>query len=202
MKEQLMLTQEQITNNAKEIASLIEEYVKSDRKQMIIEMLKKIGTNFFTAPASTKKSFHSAFAGGLALHSLNVTKRLLDIATILAPEVNKESLVIVGLFHDGGKNVTTSGQDVYIVNPSEWHRDKLGKMYELNPEIRDGLTTAQRSLRLLMHHKVELSDDEFQAILFHDGQYVEENKTVANKESKLLFLLQVADFWVSHFVGI
>lgn len=57
-------------------------------------------TDFFDCPASSK--FHSAEAGGLCAHSINVYKRLLKLMTDEFGEdnINRESIAIVGLFHD------------------------------------------------------------------------------------------------------
>lgn len=193
------MTQEQIEKNIATVAKLIDKYVISDRKDSVLGMLEKYGEHYYLSPASSMTKFHSAFTGGLVHHSLEVCKNLFKFAEVIAPEINKESLLIVGLFHDIGKACTTSLQPFYIQNESQWHREKLGKMYELNPEIRDGLTHAQRSIRLITDVGIKLNDDEFQAIMFHDGSYVEENKTVQHKESKLLFLLQTADYYTIHF---
>lgn len=40
-----------------------------------------------------------------------------------------------------------------------------------------------------------LTPEETQAIMYHDGQYVDDDKSVATKECPLLFLLQYADTW-------
>ena len=190
---------EQIKVDAERISNLIKEHVKDEnKKRLIFEMLEKIKKSYYTAPASSRKQYHSSYPGGLIHHTLRVYDNIVRIASILAPDLSQESMVIVGLFHDLGKACTTSLQDVYTVNPSEWHRENLGEMYKYNPDIRDGLTHAQRSLRLLTHFNVPLTDDEYQTILFHDGQYIDENYTVKQKESKLLNITHLADYWTSH----
>ena len=61
-------------------------------------------TDFFTAPASTK--YHSAFEGGLLLHSLAVYDRLLAnmslnaIKTAIPEESYAESVAVIALLHD------------------------------------------------------------------------------------------------------
>ena len=192
------MTQEQLAKNEDVVLKLIEKYVTSDRKDKLISMLNTIGKQYFTAPASRRKSHHSAFTGGLTEHAIKMTKNMFVIAEALDKNISKESLLIVGLFHDLGKATTADGLDVFVYNESDWHRDKLGEMYKLNDKIRDGLTHAQRSIRLLLHYGINVTDDEFQAILFHDGQYVEENKSVKNKESKLLLITHYSDMWTSH----
>ena len=53
---------------------------------------------------------------------------------------------------------------------------------------------ATRSLYLLSQH-IPLTDEEAQAIRYQDGQYIQENQSVAHKECKLTRLLQYADNW-------
>ncbi|MBQ8451720.1 MAG: HD domain-containing protein [Clostridia bacterium] len=71
------------------------------KREGIEELLKYLETtDFFEAPASSK--FHSAEAGGLCMHSINVYKRMLFLAEHEFGEenVNKETIAICGLFHD------------------------------------------------------------------------------------------------------
>ena len=53
-------------------------------------------SDFFTAPASTK--YHNSCEGGLALHSLNVYKNLLELTKDKG--FNQDSLILCGLLHD------------------------------------------------------------------------------------------------------
>ena len=60
-----------ISKNKEEFISIFKENIKREGAEELLEWLKK--TDFFIAPASTK--FHSAVAGGLCFHSLQVYKR-------------------------------------------------------------------------------------------------------------------------------
>jgi hypothetical protein len=40
-----------------------------------------------------------------------------------------------------------------------------------------------------------LTEEEVQAIVYHDGQYVEDNRSCATHEERLTLLLQYADSW-------
>ena len=51
-----------------------------------------------------------------------------------------------------------------------------------------------RSL-MLVSNFIPLSDEEAQAIVYHDGQYIEENKQIAHREESLTLLLSYADNW-------
>ena len=53
---------------------------------------------------------------------------------------------------------------------------------------------ANRSLYLVSKY-IPLSDEEAQAILYHDGQYIAENRFIAHKECPLTLLLTFADTW-------
>ncbi len=155
-----------------------------------LESFLRAETNWATAPASTR--FHLAHEGGLVEHSVNVTRTLLRLRDTLAPDISEESCAIVGLYHDLGK-VGTAGMPYYLPNPSEWHVRNRGVRYVVNQEL-PYMDIATRSL-LHVARFVPLSDIEAQAIRYHDGQYIEENRSVAHKEVRLTRLLQYADNW-------
>jgi hypothetical protein len=56
---------------------------------------------------------------------------------------------------------------------------------------------ATRSLMLISKY-ISLSEDEAQAIAYHDGQYIPEGRTIAHKEKAITLLLHYADYWTSH----
>jgi len=147
-------------------------------------------TCWATSPASTR--FHLPYKGGLIEHSVNVANTILKLRTTLAPELSEESCTIVALFHDIGK-VGMPGKPYYLPQPNEWMKRNRGINYIVNEELvhMDMMT---RSLFLISQH-IPLTDEEAQAIRYHDGQYVDENKSVSHKECKLTRLLQYADNW-------
>jgi hypothetical protein len=147
-------------------------------------------TAWATSPASTR--FHLAEPGGLVKHSVNVARTLLQLRDTLAPDLSAESCVIVGLYHDLGK-AGMPGKPYYLPNPSEWHVRNRGIRYTVNDALVH-MDIATRSLWLLSQH-VPLTEEEAQAIRYHDGQYIEENRSVAHRETRLTRLLQYADNW-------
>ena len=75
--------------------------IKRDGAKELLDFLLK--SDFFTAPASTK--FHSAEAGGLCFHSLNVYRRFLnnlknEYGEKIWEKITSESLAIISLLHD------------------------------------------------------------------------------------------------------
>jgi len=157
-----------------------------------IEML-ETKTNWLTSPASTR--FHLNVEKGLLKHSVGVAESLLKFRDFLAPNISDESCVIVGLFHDVGK-VGMPGKPLYIKNDNEWEVKKRGITYKTNPEVVQ-MGLAARSLYLVSKF-IPLSAAEAQAILYHDGQYIEENRFVAHKEEPLTLLTHWADYWTAH----
>ncbi len=167
--------------------------VKERKKQVDeFEDFLRNQTIWMTSPASTR--FHLATEGGLVQHSLNVANTLLQLRDLLAPYISEETCVITGLYHDTGK-IGMPGMPYYLPNPSEWHVKKLGMKYVINDKVIH-LDIATRSLFLVAQY-ISLSDEEAQAIRYHDGQYIDENKSVAHKEAKLTRLIQYADNWSS-----
>ncbi len=56
---------------------------------------------------------------------------------------------------------------------------------------------AVRSLYLVTQY-IPLSDAEAQAIAYHDGQYISDNKVIAHKEEPLTLLVQWADYSTAY----
>ena len=151
-------------------------------------------TAWLYAPASMK--YHLNRPHGLLEHSVNVAETLLSLKETMAPEIPDESCVIVGLLHDLGK-AGVPGNPQYLENePSEkqkWAGYPATVPYSYNKEL-VYLSVPIRSLYLILP-RLPLSEEEVQAIAYHDGQYVDDNRSVAAKEEKLSLLLQYADNW-------
>ena len=151
-------------------------------------------TSYLTAPASTK--YHLCKEHGLLEHSVNVAETMLKIKAQLAPDISDESCVIVSLLHDLGK-AGMPGNPQYLKNePSEKQKQygyPASKPYNFNTNL-VYLSVPIRSIYLTAE-RFPLSEQEVQAIVYHDGQYVEDNKSVATKEERLTLLLQYADNW-------
>lgn len=165
------------------------EKCSSRKKELIafVDLLEK-KTSWLTSPASTR--FHLNEEGGLLKHSVGVTETLLKIREAVAPQISEESCIIVGLFHDLGK-IGNFDIPNYLPNDNEWEISKRNMKYKNNPEL-VYLGLAPRSLFLISQH-IKLTDEEAQAILYHDGQYIDANKEVAHRECLLTLLLQFAD---------
>ena len=84
-----------------EFVEIFTTHIKRDGAKELLDFI--LMTDFFTAPASTR--YHSAYAGGLAEHSIKVYKRLLMLVQNEYGEnwqdtLSAESVAICGLLHD------------------------------------------------------------------------------------------------------
>jgi hypothetical protein len=167
-----------------------------DRKQEFSALMSFLGndTTWLKAPASTK--YHLCRESGLLEHSCNVAENLLKIKAVLAPQISDESCVIVALLHDVGK-VGMPGNPQYIENQPTEKQKRYGypasTPYRFNTDL-TYLSVPVRSLYLCLPY-IKLTEEEAQAIIYHDGQYVDDNASVATKEAPLTLLLQYADSW-------
>lgn len=151
-------------------------------------------TEWLIAPASTK--FHLCREGGLLEHSCNVAETMIKLKNAIAPDISDESCVIVALLHDLGK-VGMPGNPQYIKNEPTEKQKRYGYPatypYRYNNEL-VYLSVPIRSLYLALPF-LSLTEEEVQAVVYHDGQYVDDNASVATKEAPLTLLLQYADSW-------
>ena len=127
------------------------------------ELLEYLGEDLLTAPASTMKSLHNAFPGGLIDHILKTTKYAIGINKLLPTgmDVEAQSIVKVCFLHQIGKTF------LYKWCESEWHRNNQGKMYDFNEEL-TSMKIGERSVYYAMKYGVKLSEEEYQAIVNYD----------------------------------
>ncbi len=180
LKERYEALKEKVTERRAEFAALM-AFIENE-------------TSYLTAPASTR--FHLCRESGLLEHSVNVAETLLQIKNTLAPDISDESCVIVGLLHDLGK-AGMPGKPQYLKNEPTPKQKAYGfpasKPYRFNQDLLY-LSVPVRSLYLVAG-RFPLTEEEVQAIVYHDGQYVEDNRSVATHEERLTLLLQYADSW-------
>ena len=135
-------------------------------------------TNWLTAPAELEGPL--ACDKGLLIRSVAVTKQLLRIKDTIMPQLDEESAIIIGLFHDVGK-VGIEGKPYFLVKESAapTTTSTLGlsfstristtdstpkNTYSINPKLVH-MDIGVRSLYLVSQYML-LSDDEAQAISY------------------------------------
>lgn len=176
------------------VASIEDEKTRDAIEKLVEENTEQI----LAAPASNKADYHNCFPCGLLDHTLRVYVILKDIVEKYdtSNTISRDSMIKVALLHDLGK-IGDEEAEYYLPQTSDWHRDKLGQFYQINEEI-TFMTVAHRSLYWAQRYNIPLTKEEFQAIMIHDGQFVESNRPYANKEVLLAVLLNMADVLALH----
>lgn len=186
-------TPEFIKKNYDKTIAIINEMIKSDRKQKILDLFNFFDERYATCPASNQKIYYSAFPGGLAYHNLSVLQCLGRLASMMAKdEFNNESLIVISFLHNIGL-LGNKDKEYFLVQTSDWHKQQ-GIMYSINPKI-DFVKVPHRSLFLLQEFDILLSKDEYMTILLQDGREDDSNKNYCYKDSKLAQIFQFAKSW-------
>ena len=134
------------------VGDILRDFAKLEPRA--IRELEYIG--YFKAPAS--KGHHLAVKGGLVQHSLNVTRRLIDLTAALEIEWSREeSPFVVGLLHDLVKC------QCYRLNPD-------GKTYSYVQPKWPGHGTASVMIATA-ELGIQLFPDEAAAITYHMGAF-------------------------------
>ena len=178
-----MLSITQIASNWERYMNLLISYSEKsenpDNWNKLIEFCDKYADRLSTIPASSKTTYHNAFAGGYVDHVLRVHDAALKVKNLWeemkgsALDFTVEELAFVAFVHDLGKFGTTQHEE-YLPQDSKWHADR-GELYKHNPSI-TYMKIADRSLYLLQSIGVVLSEKVFLGIKLHDGIYEEGNK--------------------------
>lgn len=200
-----MLSVEQIEKNWEKLLTFIKDGFTGERRENLLKLYNENENRIATAPASGKVYFHSAFIGGYVHHVLNVLR--------IAPKVSflwesiggekvwtDEELMFVALNHDLGK-IGDLENDNYIETVEDWKK-KRGMEFEANPDIQY-MKIEDRSLFLLQHYNIKMTQREFIAIRVHDGLYDEANKSyyvqwgATTELDRFIYVIHFADMLAS-----
>jgi hypothetical protein len=160
----------------------------SDRHVKLLKMYDAFGDRLIEAPASGKTHYHNAFEGGYIDHVLHVHDNALELTRVYRNKANgwvdytKSELVMATLHHDLGK-LGTIDDPYYLVEDSQWHREKQGAMYKSNEKLQY-MPVTDRALFLLQQFGIELTNKEWIAIKLSDGMYDESNKSYLTNYGK------------------
>ena len=185
-----------------EFIKIYSENIKREGADKLLSYLTSDACDFFTAPASTR--FHSAYAGGLLDHSVNVYHCLKDY--LERPRVKEqyklsasdETIAIVSLLHDlckinCYKPSTRNVKDEHGV----WHTVPT---FSFDDEMPYG--HGEKSVYIISGY-MRLTREEAFAIRYHMGFSGNEDKlSVGNAFEKfpLAFALSTADMEATYFM--
>ncbi len=174
----MTLTPTELLANLELLKDTIRLYIKGERANKLLKLYEDWGSRIATAPASSKKSYHNCFAGGYALHVLNVVQgciKLLNVWKDMGANIDftVEEMIFAALNHDLGK-IGDENNDYYIPCQEDW-LIKKGQLFTYNPSLQY-MKVSDRSLMVLANRGIQMSDKEYLAIKLHDGLYEDSNK--------------------------
>ena len=176
--------------------------IKREGADKLLDYLLSSGSDFFTAPASSK--FHSAYEGGLCEHSINVYECLK--AYLESPRVKEtygfsysdESIAIVALLHDLCKvNVYKKGFRNVKDEKGMWQRVDT---FEYDDKLPYG--HGEKSVYIISGY-MKLTREEAFAIRYHMGYSSTEdvrNVSLAFEMFPLAFALSTADSEATYYI--
>jgi predicted HD phosphohydrolase len=190
------MTPEEIEKKWKTFESLLKRLSDDN----ILNLIDSIGQRIIMSPASQRSDQYGAYPGGLVEHSLNVASFLRNANEVYNHGLDMNSIIKVSLLHDIGK-IGDLENDLFLVQDSDWHREKLNQEYKYNENI-SKMSVSHRTLFLLQHFGVSLTKSEWLAIQLAQGSHFEENRFYVGHEPTLAIALQQAKAIAVHKIDI
>lgn len=184
----------------------IEALLFSTQREGIENLMKHMEEyGFYKAPCSGQH--HLAKIGGLAEHSLNVCEVAFRLTEGLHANIPQESIIIGALLHDIGK-MGQYNKPNYVPNmlkgratkadPNPEPYQSTAKPYITNPELLY-VDHEVRALSIISKF-IDLTEEEQQAILWHNGLYGNFKYQIQGNETPLYMIIHFADMWASRVV--
>ncbi len=184
-----------------EFTSIYKQYIKRDGSEKLLDYLTN-KSDFFEAPASSR--FHCAYQGGLAQHSVNVYRCLVDILSrervknVYKIKYSEESAAIAALLHDVCKTDVYKKDFRNVKNEEgKWERVPIFR-FEDNLPYGHG----EKSVYMISGF-MKLTRDEAMAIRWHMGFSGPEDASTVGKAFEmypLAFALATADMEATYFL--
>lgn len=180
---------------------------KDDRAEKLEKMYSDFKNELAEAPASARRHYHNAFVGGYLDHVLRVHDIAIQQAKLYKEQGGElnftaQELIFAAIHHDLGK-LGEPGEPYYLPEDSDWHREKLGRMFKFN-EIQY-MSVTDRALYLLQSYGIEITRNEWIAIKVSDGMYDESNAAYLKNnmypypmKTNLGYIIHMADFMATN----
>ena len=153
--------------NERELTELWTTYTKLAEKitehgDGINRMLEDLGERILMCPAEPRNDSPGCEPGGLVQQAITVAKGMKKLNDGFSMGAATESILLVGLFHEIGK-IGNLEEPYFVPEEEGRRREKLGAFYKPNERL-GRMTIPERSLFLLNHYGVKLTEEEFMAI--------------------------------------
>lgn len=188
--------------NQQRFTEIFKENITRPGSERLLEWLNSDGSDFFTAPASTK--YHGAYEGGLCEHSINVYECLREylarerVKNEYGLDYSDEAVAIVALLHDLCKvNLYRTGYRNAKNEQGVWEKVPYYEFHETLP-----YGHGEKSVYIISGF-MRLTRDEAMAIRWHMGFSGEENTNTIGKALELFPLAlaaHIADMEATFYV--
>lgn len=178
------------------------ENIKREGADKLLDYLMSRGSDFFTAPASTR--FHGSYEGGLLEHSLNVYDCLRDymdrprVKNVYGLAADDETIALVSLLHDVCK-INFYKTDFRNAKNDQGVWEKV-PYYTIDDKLPYG--HGEKSVYIITGF-MKLSREEAFAIRFHMGFSGTEDINLVGRafeQFPLAYALHAADMEASYFL--
>jgi len=166
--------------NENELADLYQrytDYLARFQDPNIENMMNVIGERLLLSSYTLKKDEPYCGPGGiikLALDSFHFANKIAKGLEMDTLGLSKKSLALITLLYPIGR-LGDLENNLLIEQTSQWHRDKLGQMYDWNEKCQK-MTVQHRTLYFLQHFGIKVTYEEMLGILCSGGMHLEENK--------------------------
>jgi hypothetical protein len=154
-----MMNERELTDLWSSYSKLIE---KIDRGEGLGRMMDELGERLLMCPAEPRNDSPGCEPGGLLRQAITIAKGMKRLNDTFEMGTPTASILVVGLLHEVCK-VGNLEEPYFVPEEESWRREKLGAFYKPNESI-SRMTVPERSLFLLQHYDVKLTEDEFMAI--------------------------------------
>ena len=129
--------------------------------------------------------------GGLVDYSLELLKVAKSLNKSLGYEISPSSLIKTCFISPLGK-IGTEKYNRFVICNSDWHREKLGQFYDWN-ESCEKYVVQDMSLWYAHKYQIDLSWNEWQAILLSKDFMNDENRFYSDNRCRLAIILNMAN---------
>jgi hypothetical protein len=174
------------TMNENQLADLYNtycNYLNRFQDENINKFLEENGERLLLSSYGLKKDDPYCGPGGIikyAIDSFTIATKLSKAVQfdVNQDEISIKSLALITLFGVVGRMGDLENEQ-FVEQKSEWHRNKLGQLYDWNPSCQK-MSIPHRSLFLLQHYNIKLTYQEMLGIICSEGMHLEENKFYVN----------------------
>jgi hypothetical protein len=145
--------------------------------QNLNQMLEVLSDRLIMATQTLKKDDPYCGPGGLlryAIDSFRTANKILKALESDVWDASRKTIAVITLLAPLGR-IGDLENEQFIEQKSDWHRDKLGQLYDWNPACAK-VSTPHRTLFLLQYFGVKISQEEHIGILCSNGMHLEENR--------------------------